>query len=139
MLLKKGLLIILILLLNSELISQEIVVVITLSDTQVVEECHFGDDWEAHFSFGGKYRYSERGDNFLLKPNQEFGLKSMIFEGKEEHSDYEEKVTIIKYDQLDVGRFKFEELLYVEDENTGRYHCNNATFKFSYLIEVSLN
>lgn len=139
MFLRRSVFVILMMLLISELVSQQFVVSITLHDTQIVEECHFGDDWEAYFSFGGEYRYSKRGDKFLLEPHQEFGLKSMIFEGNETYNDYKDKTTIIKYDQLEVGRFTFEELLYVEDENTGRYHCNNASFKFSYQIEVSLH
>lgn len=139
MTLKRYIFSVLMMLIISAIDAQEIVVSITLSDAKIVEECHFGDDWEAYFSFGGKYRYSELSDRFILKPNEEFGLKSMIFEGKEEYNDYKDITTIIKFDQLDVGRFSFEELLYVEDKNTGRYHCNNATFKFSYIIEVSLN
>ncbi len=122
----------------SDVSSQEIAVSITLTNTQIVEECHFGDDWNAYFGFNGKYKYSKQGDKFLLKPNEKFSLKSMVFEGNEEYGDYAEKTAVISYEQLEVGRYTFEELLYVEDENTGRYHCNNATFKFTYLIEVSL-
>ena len=121
----------------SKLYAQEYRVEITLSDVEMIEECHFGDEWSSYFSFGGKYRYEKFGDAFVLKPKQEFGLKSMVFEGNETHNDYEEETKVIAYEDLEIGRNTYEQQLYIEDENTGRYHCNNATFRFSYIILVS--
>jgi hypothetical protein len=117
--------------------SQEYLIEITLSKVTMVKECHFGDEWSAYFSFGGEYTYQSRGDKFVLKPNQSFPLHSIIYEENEEYNDYEKTTSIISYDSLGVGLFKFVEYLYVEDENKGRYRCNNATFKFDYLISVA--
>jgi len=134
---KKYILFVLMFFMTFWLYSQEYLVGITLSDVRIIEECHFGDEWSAYFSFGGDYRCKGSGDVFVLRSNQEFGLKSMIFEGNETHSDYEDITTIIAYEDLEEGRYRFEQELYVEDENTGRYSCNNAKFNFSYTITVT--
>ena len=118
----------------SEIFTQGYEIKITLSNVEIIDECHFGDDWSADFSCGGKYR---DGDTFSLEPNQKFGLTSRIFEGEEIHNDHEQTTTVIAYEDLEIGRYKYEELLYVEDKNTGRYECNNATFRFSYIIRVT--
>src|SRR5690606_20104593 len=111
--------------------SQEYVIEITLVDAVIVEECHFGDEWNAYFSFGGKYLYQKSGDKFVLKPNQSCPIHSIIYEGNETYNDYEKTTSMIRHEKLHVGIFESEEYLYIEDKNTGRYHCNNATFKFS--------
>ncbi len=120
------------------LTGQEYVIQIELKDVYIVEECHFGDEWKAYFSFGGEYMYEDVAQPFILSPSNSFGLKSMIFEGNEVHNDYAETISKISHDDLKAGRYTLEELLYVEDENTGRYHCNNATFKFDYIISVTV-
>jgi len=121
----------------SVLSTQEYVIEISLPSVEIVQECHFGDEWSGYFSFGGEYTYNQyQNGSFILKPNQEFSLKSIIVEGNERHNDYEEITTRIAYEILEVGRYKYEEFLHIEDKNTGRYHCNSATFKFTYTISV---
>jgi len=118
-------------------LSQEYEIEITLSEVEMVDECHFGDEWSAYFSFGGEYRYKNRGDKFVLKPQESFPIHSMIYEGNEKYNDFEKITSMISHDSLGIGSFKFVQYLYVEDENTGRYSCNNATFKFDYIISVA--
>ena len=118
-------------------ISQDYEVEITLSKVEMVDECHFGDEWSAYFSFGGDYIYKNRGDKFLLKPKHSFPLHSIIYEGKEKYNDIGKTTATISHDSLSVGLFTFVEYLYVEDENKGRYRCNNATFRFDYEITVT--
>jgi len=121
----------------SGIYSQGYLIEIILEEVQIVDECHFGDEWSASFSFGDGYNYQRNGAPFILESNQEFNLKSMIEEGNEVHNDYGKKIFVITYEDLEVGRNSFQDELYMEDENTGRYHCNNATFRFDYTIIVT--
>lgn len=133
----KKYLIIFILFLSYNLFSQDFVIQVTLTETIMVDECHFGDEWKAYFSYGDDKAYLKEGERIILKPNQSFILRSIITEGNEKHPDYESKDNEISHKELDVGKYTFEDSLYVEDTNKGRYKCNNATFKFKYVINVT--
>jgi len=117
--------------------SQEYIIEVTLSEVEMVDECHFGDEWRACFSFDGENFYKNRGDKFVLKPGKSFQLHSIIYEENEKYNDYEKKTSTISHDSLGIGKFQLVKYLYIEDENKGRYQCNNATFKFDYTISVA--
>lgn len=72
-----------------------------------------------------------------MNPQNNFRLTSIITEGNEYNKDVKHKTTTISYDQLNIGRNFFKETLYIEDENKGRFKCNNATFKFIYHIDIT--
>ncbi|MEM9549373.1 MAG: hypothetical protein AAGA77_25600, partial [Bacteroidota bacterium] len=79
---------------------QDYLVEITLLDATMIDECHFGDEWNAYFSLDGRVAYEKYGEKFKLKPQQSFTLYSIITEGNEKYDDYEQKLTDIQYEDI---------------------------------------
>lgn len=49
---KRGLILCFILIMQLNIIAQVFQVQITLSDVSMINECHFGDEWQAYFTCG---------------------------------------------------------------------------------------